>query len=1267
MKNGYFYRKSIIYFSAIVFVLIALVLIFVNIKTNSIYKYVNLKMQEETDESYSLVEKHVEKDIQNYIEGIRVKNILDLKNILKNPTYMEFIKNNRISELSSLINATGDSFLIRELEIDDESKKENYEYSSEGLSISSEESIIIGNKKIFVRLNGKLKKDFLKSFKRGFITRTGMLDLNAPSSKKYKEKFISHGVEKIVEENSYLKNVSKIYIPYYSPDNKLSGIIFYEIDRYYYGNINEDFSIEVKNMIKNINIYVIIFSLSFSIATMLLIQFLFKRIFSPLGEVFRIIDELSKGKYGKKIFISENKELRPLVKKINRLSGNLDFINRIKNEFLIKKSYEFKEVLDNIVGMSHELIKNRKIEKDLKDELRIIYDNSSKLLNITRGLNDYYILEDDTVRFDENVNLKKLIEEAGAVLTNDLKDKKLYINNLISEKIYVKGDSIKLFILFTNILENAIKNSFEDDIIVEAIEENSGLVVSVRDKGRGIEKSKLTSIKEYLKGNEEVEDIGLGFVLAKRIAELHGGKVDISSELGEGTKILIRLQEAHNFSDKNKDKLEEIKKEIELDSIYGKNSILIYCNNYLNCQILANFLKSKNYILNIVENKEDLFDFLKTKKVEVLILDVLGDFNNDYKLIKEIRAEKLVKDLSIIFINNRKKMDEDFSIFDLGVNDVLDKPLLKDELIIKIENQLALINTQKMNRTLEEEKEIVESINNIQKEISENLDTKKIFNVLLKNIKEIVDFDSALILGKRNHGYHIVFQEGALEKEDKTNKSLKEKFLDMIVNKGKIVKLSRFKSIKYLGEKTKSALIIPFGYRDNISILVLKSNRDNELNSTSKTLIDRLFNNLSNSVKNAELFGELEEKNEYLSDLLDMLKSIDKLISVVYKEQDRSTAVYYILLILINKLKFGYKEAYYFEFNNETNYLNCSNYFYSLKNYTEEKENKVSTKELWSKKIKLKLEKNNLLTRAFKDEKSYYLKELTTEDYELFGKMLKVTILPVKYLDEKFGLIVLESDRRKKGVDEIEKEALRIISANLGIYLHNKELEKDSVRLNSNKTLNTFAKAIIHELRTPVVGVKGFASIVKEKYAFDKKLNAYMDKIIDDSNRVLELSGQIVDYAEEKNLVYTYIEDNVRQTIHEVLEEFMDYFKLEEVEVSQPLEDLYLVYDKNKLKRVFRHIIKNSLENIDYDKEKFIIKIGFEKNQNGLSNIVFYDNGVGIDEENIKNIFEPLVSGKIQGTGLGLPISKSIIEKHNWDLKLESVKFNYTKVTIITK
>ena len=49
-----------------------------------------------------------------------------------------------------------------------------------------------------------------------------------------------------------------------------------------------------------------------------------------------------------------------------------------------------------------------------------------------------------------------------------------------------------------------------------------------------------------------------------------------------------------------------------------------------------------------------------------------------------------VMELPIIFINNRKKVEEEFNIFDLGINDIVEKPISKDKLLIKIENQLKI-------------------------------------------------------------------------------------------------------------------------------------------------------------------------------------------------------------------------------------------------------------------------------------------------------------------------------------------------------------------------------------------------------------------------------------------------------------------------------------------------------------------------------------------------------------------------------------------------
>lgn len=1264
MRGSYFYKRTLISFSVFTFSLLTIILFFVNYRINVFYDYILEKSQKQLNAGVEIFEEDIEAEVFSYIEKVRERNQNDINHI---PTETVFLNKTQLSNMKL------DEYTTRSIKL---YPKDEYntivtnrtEYT-DSLIFLSVKKVVIDDKEYYLEQRDRIDKDFIKKIRRQFLKKGEVLPISSLDNKNLKEKFETRKLDKFIEKSGVPYDLYRVYIPIYNEKNEFIAYIIYEVDISILSKLDSSLSDDSDYFFKTAKIYVILFSFAFYAVTLGLIVLFLKNIYDPLDEVFGVIDDLSKGKFGKKIFLENRDELKPLVRKINRLSGNLNFINRIKTEFLLKKSYEFKEVLDNVVGISEELIKNKDIEENVKDELKIVYENSNRLLAITKGLNDYYILDDESIKIEQSINLRRIVEESITVLSNEIRDKNLSVENQISERIYINGDSLKLFLLITNLLENSVKNSEDfSEIEIGAIILGTVLRVNISDRGRGIFVDKLLSLQSYFRDESEPEDIGLGFVLAKKIVELHGGKIELWSKEDVGTRISFVLKDAISINDRSREKLDELKREVTLDTVYGDKKILIFCNNYFNCQVLINFLKDKDFNIRITETKGEMEKYLEQENYDILIMDIFGDFISDYKIIKWVREKYDTKELPIIFINNRKRVEEELNVFDLGINDIVEKPISKDKLMIKIENQLKIKLSQRVNETLEKERELVESISEIQGEISSTLDTKKIFFILLKRIKELFDFDSALVLLKREKKYGVIFQEGHIEKEERNDRLFKSRYLDPVTNTGRIVRLNTYKCKKYFGEKVKSGLVIPFKYgANNNCVMILKSKTEGFFRDLPKDILDKISNNLTNSIKNSELYNELEEKNIYLNSLLEMLQSIDKLITVVYKEQDKVTAIYYILLILVNKIKLGYKEAYFFQHDEDTKVLSCTNYYYNLKNYTEEKENRVTAKEIWSNRIRIKEEKNNILTRAFKNNESFYDKELTTEDGELFGKLLRVTVIPVRYSDNKFGLIVLENERKKKNVDEIEKEALRIISANLGIYLHSKKLEEERAKASSSETLNSFAKAIIHELRTPIVGVKGFASLVKEKYSEDGKLVTYMNNIITNSERVLDLSSQIVDYAEEENRNYQYIEEDITKTINEVLDEFKDDIELEDLEIDKPSEPCYLIFDKMRIKRVFRHIIKNTIENIDYEKDDNGLRISIDKNKNGSVNISFLDNGVGIDEDFLGSIFNPLVSAKIQGTGLGLPIAKSIIEKHNWKIRVESVKYNYTRVVIVTK
>lgn len=95
-----------------------------------------------------------------------------------------------------------------------------------------------------------------------------------------------------------------------------------------------------------------------------------------------------------------------------------------------------------------------------------------------------------------------------------------------------------------------------------------------------------------------------------------------------------------------------------------------------------------------------------------------------------------------------------------------------------------------------------------------------------------------------------------------------------------------------------------------------------------------------------------------------------------------------------------------------------------------------------------------------------------------------------------------------------------------------------------------------------------------------------------------------------------------------------------------------ILADSTKLKQVFINLIKNAYEALDTSKPSFI-NIDLSANDTNIL-IDISDNGCGIPDEKISNIFTPMVSYKEYGTGLGLPISQKIIEAHNGTLTLES-------------
>lgn len=211
--------------------------------------------------------------------------------------------------------------------------------------------------------------------------------------------------------------------------------------------------------------------------------------------------------------------------------------------------------------------------------------------------------------------------------------------------------------------------------------------------------------------------------------------------------------------------------------------------------------------------------------------------------------------------------------------------------------------------------------------------------------------------------------------------------------------------------------------------------------------------------------------------------------------------------------------------------------------------------------------------------------------------------------------------------------------------------------IENNKLIKTSIFKVTHEIKNPLAVIKGYLSIF-DPYDSEKclKYKNILEIEVENALNVLKDFSSINHLDIKKNNINYY--DLLMEAKETILPFFND--KNIKLNINSPRE-LFVNADYNRMKQVLINILKNSTEALS-DNGKIDIKSYIENNK--LITII-KDNGHGMDRETIDNLFTPFYSKKSFGTGLGLCLSKEIIELHNGTIKYTSKLNLYTEVKIV--
>jgi len=213
---------------------------------------------------------------------------------------------------------------------------------------------------------------------------------------------------------------------------------------------------------------------------------------------------------------------------------------------------------------------------------------------------------------------------------------------------------------------------------------------------------------------------------------------------------------------------------------------------------------------------------------------------------------------------------------------------------------------------------------------------------------------------------------------------------------------------------------------------------------------------------------------------------------------------------------------------------------------------------------------------------------------------------------------------------------------------------KDRERLSA---IGEAATWITHELKNSLIAIKAFVQLFPQRHKDEKFVDKFSRLVPEEINRLESMFRELSDFSYHSELRINKI--SAREVMGSILEIMKDEFMKKKIDIKYiPQNDnFYIEADHERLRQVFMNLIINSINAMP---EGGLLTVSMEKvNSESLSNPAYLevrikDTGKGIPKEVEEKLFEPFHTTKNGGMGLGLTISRKIVEQHNGKITVES-------------
>lgn len=211
-----------------------------------------------------------------------------------------------------------------------------------------------------------------------------------------------------------------------------------------------------------------------------------------------------------------------------------------------------------------------------------------------------------------------------------------------------------------------------------------------------------------------------------------------------------------------------------------------------------------------------------------------------------------------------------------------------------------------------------------------------------------------------------------------------------------------------------------------------------------------------------------------------------------------------------------------------------------------------------------------------------------------------------------------------------------------------------------------FVDNVSHEIKTPITSIQGFAQLLRDDNLSKEERNEYADIIEEESNRLLNLSTNMLKLSklQNQNRITNKEQIDIAEQIRKAISLLEPKWKEKEISFNISMQEKYFYGDEELIFQIWVNLIDNAIK---FSNQHGKIDISLKEKENWIE-IKIKDYGIGMDEEEKKKIFTRFYqidkSHSEKGSGLGLAIVKRIIELSKGTIEIESQKDVGTTITI---